>query len=127
MKRILSIVEAAYRATIEEQDDTILWLNHAMKNFGGDISILLSGNAVNYAVKGQAPREESLSDSILLRPPDLNQDLTKMIAKGITVYFTHEDAVERGLAETEWISGVTKISRNTLPELFNGFDQIWYW
>ena len=127
MKKILSILETAYRGTIEEQDDTILWLNHAIKNSGGEISILLLGNSVNYAVKSQAVRMLSLGNSIQIRPPEVDQDLAKMMGKGIPVYLAEEDLRARGLAEAEFKPGVEKISRATLPALFKKYDQIWYW
>ena len=126
MKKVLSIVDTAYRATIEEQDDTVLWFNHILKNCGGDISILLSGSAVSYAVKSQSVNA-SLGNSIELRPPQLDQDVVQMIAKGITVYLSEEDALERGMAEAEMIEGIQKISKTKLPGLLKEFDQIWHW
>ena len=50
MKKTLSIVSSAYRAIVEEQDDTIIWINHAMKGAGAELTVLLKDNAVNVAL-----------------------------------------------------------------------------
>jgi sulfur transfer complex TusBCD TusB component (DsrH family) len=127
MAKILNIVETAYRGTIEEQDDTILWLSHALKNAGADISILLRANAVNYAVKGQDASGLAFGEIKSDHPPEIDKDLEKMIQKGIPVYLVQEDAQERGLGDADMISGIKKVSKKGLPELLDQHDQVWHW
>jgi len=127
MPKILNIVETAYRATIEEQDDTVLWLSHMLKNAGADISILLRANAVNYAVRGQDASGLSFGEVKMTHPPEIDKDVEKMIQKGIPVYLVKEDAEERGLSDKELISGIKKVTRQDLPELIDQHDQVWHW
>ena len=127
MPKILNIVETAYRATIEEQDDTVLWLSHMLKNAGADISILLRANAVNYAARGQDASGLSFGEVKMTHPPEIDKDVEKMVQKGIPVYLVKEDAEERGLSDKELISGIKKVTRQDLPELIDQHDQVWHW
>lgn len=125
--KVLNIVESAYRATLEEQDDTIIWLNHAMRGAGADIAVLLQHNAVNTAVKGQDASGLQFGAKPQTQPPRLAEDIVKLIDKGVTVYVVDEDVAERGLEKSELVSGVTSVSRAGLPKLMGEYDQIWHW
>lgn len=127
MAKILNIVETAYRATLEEQDDTILWLTHMLKNAGADISILLRANAVNYGAKGQDASGLSFGDAKMTHPPEIDKDVQKIIEKGVPVYLVEEDAKERGLSDGDLVSGIKKVRRGDLPQLVDQHDQIWHW
>jgi len=127
MAKILNIVETAYRATLEEQDDTILWLTHMLKNAGADISILLRANAVNYGAKGQDASGLSFGDAKMTYPPEIDKDVEKIIEKGVPVYLVEEDAKERGLSDGDLVSGIKKVRRGDLPQLVDQHDQIWHW
>jgi intracellular sulfur oxidation DsrE/DsrF family protein len=126
-KKTLNVITTAYRATLEEQDDTIIWLTHVMKGAGADLDVLLQGSAVNYTVRGQDASGLRFGAWQQTQPPRIDDDLAKLIGKGVRVLFCEEDLAERGVGREELIPGVEPIARHTIAKLFGGYDQIWYW
>ena len=127
MAKILSIVERAYHGTIEEQDDTILWLSHMLKNAGGDISILLRGNAVNYGVMGQDASGLKFGNVSLDVPPTLDKDVVNLIDAGVPTYAVREDLEDRGIQQNELAKGLQVIGRSEVAGLYDSHDSIWHW
>ena len=125
--KVLQIVESAYRATIEEQDDTILWLTQAMRNAGAELDVLLRANAVNYAITGQDASGLSFGDWKQTQPPNIPDDVARLIGKGVAIYAVAEALAERGLGNARMVDGVERIGRAALPRLMGGYDQIWHW
>jgi sulfur relay (sulfurtransferase) DsrF/TusC family protein len=125
--KALNIVETAYRATLEEQDDTIVWLSHAMLAAGADLGVLLRGNAVNYAVRAQDPSGLAFGELRQTQPPELAEDVAKLIARQTPVYVVEEDLAERGIAADDLIPGLTPLPRVGLAALLDDYDQVWHW
>jgi len=125
--KALQILKTAYRATIEEQDDTIVWITHAMKGAGAELDVLLKGNAVNYAVAAQNAEGLSFGDWLQTQPPRLGRDIDTLIGKDVSVYAVDEDVVERGLDGAELVDGVKRIRRDDIASLVRNYDQVWQW
>ena len=121
--KTLQIVDTAYRATLEEQDDTILWLTHVLRGAGADLALLLRGNAVNYAVMAAQPVELAIGDWRQSHPPTLAADLKGLHGKGVDIFVVKEDLVERGIAEGQLIDSVVLLPRSRLAELVGGFEE----
>ena len=126
-KKVLSVIDNAYRACQEEQDDAGLWFSAAVKNAGVELTILLTGNAVNYAVKGHKSDAFSVGGGTIADPFDPAKDLERAAGKGIGIYMVREDADERGIEKDSLIGCVEQISRSKIAELVENHDDIWHW
>ena len=125
--KALNVIGTAYRGTLEEQDDTIVWITHAMKGAGADLDVLLRASAVNYASKTQEVPPLSFGDRTQKNAPHIAKDVSGLIGKGIAVYVIDEDVAERGIADGDLIEGLTRIKRAEVPKLLDGYDHVWSW
>ena len=127
-KKTLNIVESAYRAVMEEQDDTILWLLAAMQAAGGAHTAVLRGNAVNYAIAGQGAPGLSVGEWKQTQAPKMDRDIIDLVEnRKIPVYVVEEDLAERGIGRDELVPGVKLLSRKALPALFAEYEIVSHW
>jgi intracellular sulfur oxidation DsrE/DsrF family protein len=127
MSKILNVIETAYRATIEEQDDPVVWLTHALRGAGADIAVLLRGAAVNYAVRGQDASGLSFGARQQTQPPRIDRDLAALRDKGVAVHAVEEDLAARGIERADLIEGVELLPRQRVAALFAAADAVWHW
>jgi hypothetical protein len=127
-KKTLNIVESAYRAVMEEQDDTILWLLAAMQGAGAEHTVVLRGNAVNYAVTGQQAISLKVGAWSQTQPPRMDRDVVDLIEKRkIPVYVVEEDAGERGIERSELVPGVQLVGRKALAKMMGDYVVVNHW
>jgi hypothetical protein len=113
---------------MEEQDDTILWLLAAMQGAGAEHTVVLRGNAVNYAVASQGVPGLTIGKWKQTQAPKMDRDVLDLIEKRkIPVYVIAEDLADRGIERSELVPGVQLLSRMELPGLFTEFAQVTHW
>lgn len=125
--RVLHVVNTAYRATFEEQDDTVLWFTQVLRGAGADLALLLQGSAVNYAVVGQDPSGLAFGAWRQGQPPNIAGAIVALLNGGVAVYAVEEDLADRGIGEELRVKGVACLSKGKLGELCETFDQVWQW
>lgn len=126
-RRVLNIIESAYRATLEEQDDTIIWLSYMLRGAGANLDVLLRGNAVNYAVAGQDASGLTFGQRRQTQPPRIDADVLKLIEQGAQMLVVAEDLTERGINLADLVAGIRTVKRSALSELCDSYDQVWHW
>ena len=125
--RVLSIVESAYRASAEEQDDTILWLTAMCQGAGLDVTVVLCGDAVNYGVTGHQPAAVEIGGRRVAVPPAPDEDLAGLAEAGVELLYVDEDRAELGIDAGRLLDRMSPVKRSELPALCGGFDQVWHW
>jgi sulfur transfer complex TusBCD TusB component (DsrH family) len=127
-KKTLNIVESAYRAVMEEQDDTILWLLAAMQGAGADHAVVLRGNAVNYAVAGQNAPGLTIGGWQQTQAPRMDNDVLDLITnRNIPVYVIEEDLAARGIERSELVPRIQLLSVKTLPQRIAEYEIVSHW
>ena len=125
--RILQIIEPAHRATLEEQDDTVLWFTRAVRGAGAAADVLLVGSATSYAARGQACPELQIGAWKQQHPPAIEHEIRGLIAGGAEVMALREDLAERGIGAESMIPGIGMAARAELARLLDGYDRVWKW
>ena len=127
-RKTLNIVESAYRAVMEEQDDTILWLLAAMQGAGAEHTVVLRGNAGNYAVAGQSAPGLTIGAWKQTLAPRMDNDVVDLIEKRkIPVFVIEEDLAVRGIERTELIPGIELLSAKMLPKRMAQYEIVLHW
>ena len=60
-------------------------------------------------------------------PARPNEDIKRLLEKGVTVFAVRDDLEERGLDPSNCVSGVKLIRRNDVALLLDDYNQVWHW
>jgi hypothetical protein len=126
-QRMLQILTCAYRATLEEQDDPVLWLAHSLRNNGAQVDLLFRSTAVSYAVRQQAVRGLQVGAWQQSQPPDIAFEVSALISKDSKVFVIREDLEARGVRRDELLDGIGFVARAELPALLRTYKRVWQW
>jgi sulfur transfer complex TusBCD TusB component (DsrH family) len=129
---VLQVLDQAFRTTVEEQDETILWLIQSMlkqaaSEAASGMSLLLTNHAVYYAYQSQPQPALKIGDWQQSQPADISRDIRKLQEAGVAIYAVYEDLWERGLELLPRPEGIHFINRSALPRLYMEADQVWHW
>ena len=125
--KVLQIIEPAYRATLEEQDDTVLWFTRAIRGAGAEVDVLLVGSAVSYAAPDQDASGFEVGGWKQRHPPAIGHEIGKLIESGARVTALREDLADYGIDAEKLSPGIGTTSRRELGALLRQYDRVWKW
>jgi sulfur relay (sulfurtransferase) DsrF/TusC family protein len=126
-KTSLSIIERAYRGSLEEQYGHIVWLTQIMKAMGAPTSILLKGDTVLYAKRQQPRSRLRLGDIDIAALSHYESSIEQLLALQVPVYAWQGDLERLALNPADLVSGVQRLDPAGLIGLIRRLDCVWYW
>ena len=130
--RILQVLDQAFRTTVEEQDETILWLIQSMLKKSlvdpeNEMDVLFSGNAVYYPYQKLRQPPLTIAGWQQSQPAEIHRDIENLKRSGVSVFVVYEDLWDRGLELLPVPVGIDVINRKELPDIYTRADQVWHW
>jgi hypothetical protein len=99
-----------------------------MQGAGAEHSVVLRGNAVNYAVAGQGAPGLTIGGWKQTLAPRMDNDVIDLIEKRkIPVFVIEEDLSVRGIERDELVSGIQLLSSKVLPKRMAEYEIVLHW
>ena len=125
-KRILSVLSHTEYGNLEDSDIGLFASAFAPVT-NNQMTLLLSEDAVNYAVRGQDGTGIKIAGGTVQPGFLIETDLQSLQASNIPVYAVKDDLEERGLSERDLISGVKILRKDEFGKFVDQFDTVWNW
>ena len=125
-KKILSVLSHTEYGNLEDSDIGLFASAFAPAT-GSPMTLLLSEDAVNYAVRGQDGTGITIAGGTVQPGFLIETDLTSVHEAKIPIYAFREDLEQRGIAPGELIPGVALMSRREFGRFVTQFDTVWNW
>ena len=125
--KVLNIISSGYRATLEEQDDTVVWITQAMSRAGAEIDVLLRSAATNYVVEGQAVSPLAIGGRIQSNAPDVHGQVRDLAERGVGIFVLEEDLDAYGLRDVSRLKQAQIVKAGELAGLISRYDAVWHW
>ena len=125
--KVLSIISSGYRATLEEQDDTVVWITQAMNRAGADIDVLLRSAAANYVVEGQTAGALAIGGRAQRNAPDVHGQVRDLAEHGVAIFVLEEDLAVYGLQAIPRLERVQTVPAGEVADLISRYDALWHW
>lgn len=125
--RVLNITCSAYRATLEEQDDTVIWITQTLRRAGADVDLLLRASAANYVVEDQNVAPLAIGGRVQRHAPDVHGQIRELAESGAGIFILEEDLEQYGLRDCLKLPQARTVGTAELPGLLSGYEAIWHW
>jgi len=125
-KKILSVLSHTEYGNLEDSDIG-LFASAFAPVAGSPMTILLTEDAVNYGVRGQEGTGIKIAGAPVQPGFLIETDVKSVQEAKIPVYALQEDLAERGIEQSELVSGIKLMSRRELGKFIDQFDTVWNW